>query len=60
LDNIESFKSLIHGVEIIDNFNYRINLSLILDNSIDVSLLSSSVSLKIGNLYKDISYSVYI
>lgn len=60
LNDVRDFKKFVRLVEMIDNTSFAIRLSLVEDNSLDTLVLQSSVNLKVGNLYRDVSFFIYL
>ncbi len=60
MDNIDSFKTLVRNVEIINPTNIRINLGLVSSNYVNKRILKSSITLRVGNGNKDIIFFIYI
>ncbi len=60
LHDVRDFKKLVRLVEIIDSTSFAIRLSLVEDNSLDTLVLQSSVNLKVGNLYRDVTFFIYL
>lgn len=60
LDNIEDFKFFVRNVEILDEGEIKINLNLLLDDVINIPLLNSSISLRVGNAQKDVPFFVFV
>lgn len=60
MEDINSFKSLIRNVEIMDPTNIRINLSLVSSNYVNKLILESSITLRVGNGNKDINFFIYV
>ena len=60
LDDISKIKQVVDYVNIDNNYHFHIKLSLIKNGQLNVPLLDSSINLKIGNIYKDVSYTLYI
>lgn len=60
LNDISDFKKFVRVVELIDNTTFAIRLALVEDNSLDTLLLQSKVHLKVGNIYRDVSFFIYL
>lgn len=60
LDVVVDFRKLISGVEIIDDDTIKVKLSLVSDAILNYPVFESTISLKIGNSIKDITYYLFI
>ena len=60
MDNIDSFKTLVRNVEIINPTNFRINLGLVSSNYVNKRILKSSITLRVSNGNKAIIFFIYI
>ena len=60
LDDISKIRKVIDYVNIDGNYHFHIKLSLVKNGQLNVALMVSSISLKIGNIYKDVSYTLYV
>lgn len=60
LDDISKIRQVVDCVNIDGNYHFHIKLSIIKNGQLNVPLLDSSINLKMGNIYKDVSYTLYV
>ncbi len=58
-NDIEYLRKFVHKVTIIDSLNIEIKLSLNPIDSLNLFIGSGTVNYKIGNLFKDVSYTIF-
>lgn len=59
-ENIDDFKKLVQCVDILEDGNIKIKLALLQSDLLNVSLLESSITLRVGNGNKDLVFFVFI
>lgn len=60
LDDIDSFKKMIDSIILDGNYHFYIKLKVISDDKLNAHIYDSSINLKVGNLIREVKYSVYI
>jgi len=60
LEDIEKIRNIIYYVNIDGDYHFHITLSLIKNGQLNTNLISSSISLKIGNVHKNVNYTLYV
>lgn len=60
LEDIEKIRNIIDFVNIDGDYHFHIKLSLIKNGQLNMNLISSNISLKIGNVHKNVKYTLYV